>query len=324
MFYQTWHQSLHFAVTHQIFSNEEQFIMTLREENTVWVSEPLQWHYEGDPEETKLAFAKASLFLAHALDTHLPSLSGPFKPQAAPPAIDAKVKVNAPGSNKGSPEPSALPSSHPMTLRSVTKKMLEKALPSVPGEIVFGAKGIHTLTLKLTAMSPHRYPCRQKPLYALALFSEKLGLSALYKGQFEGENVFIKMVVDDENSEQSLIREFYLYSVLSSLQGVLIPKCIGLFRVDKSTQILVTSDCGVRLKSFKQLDDIQSQALLKSVRQIHALRVCHNDLAPRNVVQDDKGKLTIVDFGLGENSHRCDGDCLEILDLETQLGEHLL
>ncbi|EGN94630.1 hypothetical protein SERLA73DRAFT_143447, partial [Serpula lacrymans var. lacrymans S7.3] len=84
------------------------------------------------------------------------------------------------------------------------------------------------------------------------------------------------MVKDDEDAIQSMVREFSFYQALSSLQGTVIPKCLGLYLWEGTTYLLVTRDCGSSLNSFDELSTVQSRLLAQGLRKIHALGVCHN------------------------------------------------
>jgi tRNA A-37 threonylcarbamoyl transferase component Bud32 len=50
---------------------------------------------------------------------------------------------------------------------------------------------------------------------------------------------------------------------------------------------------------------------------VHTWGVIHNDLQPRNVVVSGR-KVTLIDFGLADTGHNCEGleSCPELLDME--------
>jgi tRNA A-37 threonylcarbamoyl transferase component Bud32 len=53
---------------------------------------------------------------------------------------------------------------------------------------------------------------------------------------------------------------------------------------------------------------------------VHQHGVIHNDMEPRNVVVSD-AKVKIIDFGLAEEGHVCDGlqRCPGLLDLQEKI-----
>ncbi|KAJ7173657.1 hypothetical protein C8R46DRAFT_1083546 [Mycena filopes] len=48
---------------------------------------------------------------------------------------------------------------------------------------------------------------------------------------------------------------------------------------------------------------------------MHSAGIYHNDLVPRNIVQDSEGELRIIDFHIAELDHRCRGEdkCEELV-----------
>jgi tRNA A-37 threonylcarbamoyl transferase component Bud32 len=54
---------------------------------------------------------------------------------------------------------------------------------------------------------------------------------------------------------------------------------------------------------------------------IHALSIEHQDVEPRNIVTK-KNEIRVIDFGLAEVGHRCDGmdECAVLQDLKEALS----
>jgi tRNA A-37 threonylcarbamoyl transferase component Bud32 len=55
--------------------------------------------------------------------------------------------------------------------------------------------------------------------------------------------------------------------------------------------------------------------------RIHAHGILHNDIAPRNIVEKS-GAARIIDFGLAEDGHNCEGisKCPDLLQLQIILS----
>jgi tRNA A-37 threonylcarbamoyl transferase component Bud32 len=66
----------------------------------------------------------------------------------------------------------------------------------------------------------------------------------------------------------------------------------------------------------------RTQRLFAKAVEMHSVGVRHNDLVPRNVVQDSDGELRIIDFHVAKMRHRCSGKdkCKELLELSDALG----
>jgi len=45
---------------------------------------------------------------------------------------------------------------------------------------------------------------------------------------------------------------------------------------------------------------------MEHMSRIHSLGICHNDVAPRNIVEKN-GQVRVIDFGLAEEGHHCEG-----------------
>jgi len=61
---------------------------------------------------------------------------------------------------------------------------------------------------------------------------------------------------------------------------------------------------------------------MSHIIDLHACGVIHNDLQPRNVVVSGR-KVTLIDFGLANADHNCEGleSCRELLDMEEAVGD---
>ncbi|KAJ3923471.1 hypothetical protein F5877DRAFT_63273 [Lentinula edodes] len=98
------------------------------------------------------------------------------------------------------------------------------------------------------------------------------------------------------------------------------PHFYGVF--DNSGSIaLVLEYKGKRLPDFGTLTDDRKQMLFNQACNLHSLGVKHKYLAPRNVLVNKEGDLTIVDFHRSKLGHKCKGSrrCSELRDF----AEHL-
>ncbi|KAJ4464275.1 hypothetical protein C8R41DRAFT_985484 [Lentinula lateritia] len=98
------------------------------------------------------------------------------------------------------------------------------------------------------------------------------------------------------------------------------PHFYGVFN-NSGSIALVLEYKGKRLPDFGTLTDNSKHKLYDQVCNLHALGVQHNDLAPRNVLVNKEGDLTIIDFHQSELGHRCKGSrrCSELKDFAEQL-----
>ncbi|KAJ3923473.1 hypothetical protein F5877DRAFT_74335 [Lentinula edodes] len=98
------------------------------------------------------------------------------------------------------------------------------------------------------------------------------------------------------------------------------PHFYGVFN-NSGSIALVLEYMGKRHSNFSTLTDDSKHKLYDQVCNLHALGVQHNDLAPRNVLVNKEGDLTIIDFHQSELGHRCKGSrrCSELKDFAEQL-----
>ncbi|KAJ7437503.1 hypothetical protein FB451DRAFT_1378575 [Mycena latifolia] len=108
---------------------------------------------------------------------------------------------------------------------------------------------------------------------------------------------------------QRLVCEYDAYIAMRTLQGVAIPKVIGIFTTkDGKHTVLMMSYAGEALTAFSELE------------RRDKLGVQHNDLEPRNVTRSSSGPL-IIDFDRASLDHHCPGaSCEELLQVAQALG----
>ncbi|KAJ7682458.1 hypothetical protein DFH06DRAFT_1119702 [Mycena polygramma] len=145
--------------------------------------------------------------------------------------------------------------------------------------------------------------------------------------------IAVKMAVPRDNAnseadgdEREMIRqEASVYDFLATAgkqEFDITPRYYGVFEDDIGTVALVLDNAGEALESFGNLTSEQTQKLFVKAVEMHAAGVCHDDLVPRNVVQDSEGELRIIDFHVAKMRHRCHGKekCKELLNLSDALG----
>ncbi|KAJ7188665.1 hypothetical protein C8R46DRAFT_1055447, partial [Mycena filopes] len=129
---------------------------------------------------------------------------------------------------------------------------------------------------------------------------------------------------DQSELDKNLVRdEGGVYRVLAaSGKSAISPRFYGVFRNSIGSVALVLENCGKALKTFKDLTTQQCLALFSKAVEMHSVGILHNDLAPRNVVQDSEGELKILDFHVASLQHRCPGvdKCEELVDFKQALG----
>ncbi|KAJ7190501.1 hypothetical protein GGX14DRAFT_483096 [Mycena pura] len=117
------------------------------------------------------------------------------------------------------------------------------------------------------------------------------------------------------SAARRLEHEFRAYSALRSLQGVAIPRFLGLYiSEDQDKTVLLTSHAGKSLRDFGELQHAQRHRLLRRLIRLHENGIQHNDLEPRNVTYSQTLGPVIIDFDRASLDHQCTGSsCAELL-----------
>ncbi|KAJ6468729.1 hypothetical protein C8R45DRAFT_937932 [Mycena sanguinolenta] len=83
-----------------------------------------------------------------------------------------------------------------------------------------------------------------------------------------------------------LNQEFAVYCTLCTLQGVVIPKLIGLYMtMDNKSTVLMMSYTGQALREFTELELSERRLLFRRLILLHRNGIRHNDLEPRNITK---------------------------------------
>jgi hypothetical protein len=115
------------------------------------------------------------------------------------------------------------------------------------------------------------------------------------RGQPDRLNV-VKLVDASKSSDiaDKLVHEVNMYKVLQRLQGLDIPKVVASIKINNWMFGLVQRHCGVPISKsvfWANFGRIRAQ-----VERIHQMGVAHRDLKFDNILVDDNGKVTIIDF----------------------------
>ncbi|KAJ7777363.1 hypothetical protein B0H16DRAFT_1505237 [Mycena metata] len=128
---------------------------------------------------------------------------------------------------------------------------------------------------------------------------------------------------EEENESDAIRWESSVYDVLaqSGKQGIS-PQYYGAFEDRTGAVILVLDNAGTALKSFGTLKKRSRRALFAKAVEMHSVGIRHNDLVPRNIIQDPEGELTIIDFHIADLNHHCRGKdkCRELLEFHAALN----
>ncbi|KAJ7144601.1 hypothetical protein C8R44DRAFT_865507 [Mycena epipterygia] len=233
-------------------------------------------------------------------------------PQLALPGFTAYNKVYYPKNPQAGPgwgpawQPYRLPPSlQPRTLVEVPRNVMEAALSCHPSSSADDYCSPSLSTAQLLFVDT----CIQCSHQA-----------SVYRGRLDGRRVIVK--VYEELGFDGLLREVRAYERLLSPSTTL--KYLGVFvPLDKAWAALIVEDKGISLASdwaaLPRAD--RTEAIYKAAVDVHAAGVYHGDLEVRNIVQDEEGRFSVVDFGHATVDHACEQDvCAELLDLRQNLG----
>ncbi|KAJ7027850.1 hypothetical protein C8F04DRAFT_1120843 [Mycena alexandri] len=93
---------------------------------------------------------------------------------------------------------------------------------------------------------------------------------------------------------------------------------------DDDSSIAIAVKMAVPRNNGDEEENGSRRALFAKAIEMHSVGICHNDLVPRNIIQDSEGELTIliVDFHIADLDHRCPGKdkCRELLKFRAALN----
>ncbi|KAJ3552974.1 hypothetical protein NM688_g3867 [Phlebia brevispora] len=140
------------------------------------------------------------------------------------------------------------------------------------------------------------------------------GNSRVFKGTLKiGDEVYPKQVVcklvSGDTSRSRSEAEFYVKN-LKTVQGLLVPKFIGLFYgtskyTGEDVGCILLEYGGEALKDdWSDIPIVIRSKVMGELLQLHRIGVYHNDFRPENFVIDETGQPRMIDFE-GAEMHQC-------------------
>jgi serine/threonine protein kinase len=139
------------------------------------------------------------------------------------------------------------------------------------------------------------------------------GMASLYSATKEGIDVPILLKIPRVGRDQpveSLIGFETELTILRSLKSPYVPKYLGSGNMATRPYIAMERVDGRPLEDFIKegkvfsIDEVIKIGadLAQAVQSLHAQDAIHLDIKPENILIDDKGKLTLIDFGLSHHA----------------------
>jgi serine/threonine protein kinase len=139
------------------------------------------------------------------------------------------------------------------------------------------------------------------------------GMASLYSASKEGIDVPILLKIPRVGKDQpveSLIGFETELTILRSLKSPYVPKYLGSGNMATRPYIAMERVEGRPLEEFIKAGKIFSvdevvrigADLAQAVQSLHAQDAIHLDIKPDNILIDDKGKITLIDFGLSHHA----------------------
>ena len=139
------------------------------------------------------------------------------------------------------------------------------------------------------------------------------GMASLYSASKEGVDVPILLKIPRVGKDQpveSLIGFETELTILRSLKSPYVPKYLGSGNMATRPYIAMERVEGRPLEDFIKegktfsVDEVVriGADLAQAVQSLHAQDAIHLDIKPENILIDDKGKLTLIDFGLSHHA----------------------
>jgi len=75
-------------------------------------------------------------------------------------------------------------------------------------------------------------------------------------------------------------------------------------------------------KSGKKIKSVVAKAGIQ-LGKLHVLDIVHGDYTPANIMVDPNGKVSVIDFGLGEVTNSIEGKALDVLLMKRSIDKKL-
>ena len=139
------------------------------------------------------------------------------------------------------------------------------------------------------------------------------GMASLYSASKEGIDVPILLKIPRVGRDQpveSLIGFETELTILRSLKSPYVPKYLGSGNMATRPYIAMERVAGRPLEDFIKegrvftIDEVVKIGvdLAQAVQSLHAQDAIHLDIKPENILIDDQGKITLIDFGLSHHA----------------------
>jgi len=139
------------------------------------------------------------------------------------------------------------------------------------------------------------------------------GMASLYSASKEGVDVPILLKIPRVGRDQpveSLIGFETELTILRSLKSPYVPKYLGSGNMATRPYIAMERVTGRPLEDFIKegkvftIDEVVKigSDLAQAVQSLHAQDAIHLDIKPENILIDDQGKITLIDFGLSHHA----------------------
>jgi serine/threonine protein kinase len=139
------------------------------------------------------------------------------------------------------------------------------------------------------------------------------GMASLYSASKEGIDVPILLKIPRVGRDQpveSLIGFETELTILRSLKSPYVPKYLGSGNMATRPYIAMERVTGIPLEDFIKegkvftIDEVVKIGadLAQAVQSLHAQDAIHLDIKPDNILIDDHGKITLIDFGLSHHA----------------------
>jgi len=139
------------------------------------------------------------------------------------------------------------------------------------------------------------------------------GMASLYSASKDGIDVPILLKIPRVGRDQpveSLIGFETEFTILRSLKSPYVPKYLGSGNMATRPYIAMERVAGRPLEDFIKegrvftIDEVVKIGvdLAQAVQSLHAQDAIHLDIKPENILIDDQGKITLIDFGLSHHA----------------------